>query len=224
MKFTDLSEFRERVQACTQCRLTESRYKVVMGRGTFPAKILFVGEAPGQTEDNQGEAFCGSAGEILDNALDFGGFRRIVNLKEDDPTTKTVNVNLPPTIPFYIDNMVRCRPPENRKPQTDEINACWPWLEELLFTMSPKVIIPMGDTAVQGLARKLGFKKQIGTKKITELVGRVIVLDNGTVLVPAFHPAYIARRRDMLSDYMRFFSFLSQSYPNWIKVKGKISA
>lgn len=222
-----IDKFAAKIATCEKCRLREARNKVVVGRGDPAAKILFVGEGPGRDEDHEGRAFVGNAGEVLNNALEFGGFKRTVRVAAslDDVSRPGApkKVDLV-EIPYFIDNMVRCRPPENRKPEVDEVDACWPWMNEVLETIRPKVIVPMGDTALQGLARKLGFKKTIGTKKITELVGRVIVLDNGTVVVPAFHPAYIARRRDMAGDFMTFFSYLSQSYPNWLKIKGKISA
>lgn len=226
-----LEEFAEKITTCEKCRLREARCKVVMGRGTFPAKILFVGEAPGLDDNNEGSAFLGKAGETLNNALEYGGFTKRVLITDPIANTKNPEGIIPGSIvntrgeivniPFYLDNMVRCRPPENRKPEVDEVNACWPWLDELIGAMNPKIIVPMGETAIQGLARKMGFKKAIGTKKIQELVGRVIVLDSGTVVVPAFHPTLINQRRNMSTDYLNFFSFLAQSYPNWLKIRGK---
>ena len=201
-----LEKFKEKVAACQNCPLSKTRDRVAMGRGTFSSKILFLGEAPNYNDDREGEAFTGNVGEILNDALKFGGFDGI------NP------------IPYYLDNMVHCCPPENRKPEVAEVDACWPWTSELIGAMNPKIIIPMGETAIQGLARKYGFRKVIGTKKIQELIGRVIVLDNGTVVVPAYNPAFVARRNNLKEDYKIFFSFLAQSYPNWLKVRGKVPA
>ncbi len=118
---------------CTQCDLHQTRTQVVFGSGNPKADILFVGEGPGQREDEQGVPFVGRSGQLFDVYLETIGLNR-----QDD---------------IYITNIVKCRPPENRDPSTEERNTCLPWLRAQFKIMRPKIIVCIGRVASQSLIR-----------------------------------------------------------------------
>src|SRR3989442_7458697 len=118
------------IRGCTLCRLHERRQHAVPGEGPPGAKLFLVGEAPGRHEDEQGRPFVGAAGKVLDAALERAGLAR-----RD----------------VFITNVVKCRPPENRKPRADEIAACRPYLVAQVRAVRPSVLVALGDTAFSGL-------------------------------------------------------------------------
>src|SRR5690606_16285087 len=120
----------DEANACTRCRLHEGRTRSVFSRGTPDAEIVFVGEGPGYHEDQQGKPFVGAAGQLLDKMIAAMG------LSPDE---------------VYICNAVKCRPPDNRKPEPDEMAACAPYLQQQLEIIQPKVIVALGATGVQAL-------------------------------------------------------------------------
>lgn len=151
------------VANCTRCRLHETRTKTVFARGNPEAELVFVGEGPGEQEDVKGEPFVGAAGKLLDKMITAMGYGR------DE---------------VYICNVVKCRPPQNRKPQADEVTACRPYLVEQLALVRPRVIVALGTTPMQALLRtKDGIMKLRG---IWKLYGQIPVM-------PTFHPAYLLR-------------------------------
>jgi uracil-DNA glycosylase family 4 len=157
----------ERVAAeastCTRCRLYQGRTQVVFGQGSPTADLMFVGEAPGYHEDRQGQPFVGPSGQLLNRLLTEIGLRR-----ED----------------VYVCNVVRCRPPGNRDPQPDEIEACRGWLEATLRLVDPKVVVTLGNFASKTL---------LGTATgITRLRGRTYDFED-RVLLPTFHPSAALR-------------------------------
>lgn len=129
-EFPDLVSHREAICDCTKCPLGKTRTKFVYGVGNPKAKIMFVGEAPGRDEDLQGEPFVGRAGKLLDKIIAAIGFAR-----ED----------------VYIANILKCRPPNNRDPQPDEMDLCMPYLKEQIRLIKPQFICALGRIAVQGL-------------------------------------------------------------------------
>jgi DNA polymerase len=150
---------------CTRCALSESRTQVVFGTGDPAADVVFVGEAPGAEEDRQGLPFVGRSGQLLDRLMqEEMGMRRGEGV--------------------YILNTLRCRPPGNRDPQPEEIDACWPWLEAQLDLIRPKVVVTLGN-----FSTKLLLKTRLG---ITKLRGRSYPWRDG-VLVPTYHPAAVLR-------------------------------
>jgi DNA polymerase len=159
-----LAEVREQALVCTRCPLAGGRTQVVFGVGNPTAELMFVGEGPGQQEDEQGEPFVGRSGQLLDRfVLDEMGLRR------DD---------------FYIANVVKCRPPGNRDPLPDEVDACSPWLDQQLDLIDPWVVVTLGNFATKLLLRT--------TDGITRLRGKVYPFRRG-VLIPTFHPAAVLR-------------------------------
>jgi DNA polymerase len=147
---------------CTRCRLSQGRTQVVFGVGNPEADLLFVGEAPGFHEDRQGEPFVGAAGQLLTRMLG-----EILGRERHD---------------VYICNVLKCRPPGNRDPQDDEIEACTPWLVEQVSQIQPRVIVTLGN-----FATKFVLNTQQG---ITRMRGRTYPW-HGRTVIPTFHPAAI---------------------------------
>jgi DNA polymerase len=152
---------------CRRCKLhTLGRKQVVFGVGNPRAKLVFVGEGPGAEEDAQGIPFVGPAGQLLTKMIEAMGFTR------DE---------------VYICNVVKCRPPDNRTPQIDEIQTCEPFLRAQLGAIQPEVIVGLGKTAVQALLRE--------DVSITRIRGGWREFA-GIKLMPTFHPSYLLRQPD----------------------------
>jgi uracil-DNA glycosylase family 4 len=160
---TELAAFATEVAGCTKCRLAQGRTQVVFGVGDPAADLMFVGEAPGFHEDQQGKPFVGQAGKLLDRLLAGIGLRR------DQ---------------VYIANVLKCRPPGNRDPQPDEIEACEGHLFRQMELIEPKVVATLGNFATKLLSGKpTGITRVHGTEQPTTLGGRRVLL------YPLYHPA-----------------------------------
>ncbi len=159
-----LAILQESVAGCTKCRLHEQRTQTVFARGTGKSGLCFIGEGPGADEDAQGLPFVGKAGQLLDRMITAMGLSR------DD---------------VYVCNIVKCRPPNNRKPMPDEATACRPFLERQLELLKPDVMVALGATAVEGL---LGI-----SEGITRLRGKWKLYRGTVPVMPTFHPAYLLR-------------------------------
>lgn len=170
---TALRELESRAKACRACRLAETRTNVVFGDGDPHARVMFVGEAPGRNEDLQGVPFVGAAGKLLNQLLGE------IRLGRED---------------VYIANVVKCRPPGNRDPRPDEIEACKGFLAEQLRLIDPDVVVTLGN-----FASKLLLKTTTG---ITRLRGHAYPWWN-RVVVPTFHPAAALRGGERVLDQMR---------------------
>lgn len=151
------------IAGCTRCALATTRSRTVPGEGDPKARLMLVGEGPGATEDQTGRPFVGQAGQLLDKILEA--------IECPRPTT-------------FIANIVKCRPPQNRKPLPDEMAECLPYLHRQIALVKPKVLIALGSTAAEGM---LGVKKSLG-----ELRGKVHRW-NGIPLVVTYHPAALLR-------------------------------
>ena len=149
---------------CVKCSLSTTRKNVVFGRGNPNSKLFVVGEGPGQQEDEQGLAFVGRAGKMLDSVFLSVG----IDTNED----------------CYISNIVKCRPPNNRKPLANEVKECLPWLNEQIELIKPKVIVLAGSTAVQSYLNI--------DEPISKLRGKWIVKED-IKYMPIFHPSYLLR-------------------------------
>jgi len=158
-----LSEVREELGDCTRCKLHRHRTQIVFGVGNANARLVFVGEAPGADEDAQGEPFVGRAGQLLTKIIHAMGMQR-----ED----------------VYICNIIKCRPPANRTPESDEILACQPFLLKQLQAIGPQFICALGGPATQTLLK---------TKEpISRLRGKFYDF-HGIPLLPTYHPAFLLR-------------------------------
>ncbi|MGE5893728.1 MAG: uracil-DNA glycosylase [bacterium] len=153
----------ETIGDCTRCRLSAQRTNVVFGEGDPDCEIMFIGEGPGEDEDRQGRPFVGKAGQLLRNLI------RKMGLKSEE---------------VYIANVVKCRPPGNRNPLEDEIDTCIPFLKEQIEIISPKVIVLLGNVALQGL-----LKSRL---RITAARGKFQSY-GGIPVMPTFHPSYLLR-------------------------------
>ena len=159
-----LTAIRDDIGDCTRCKLaTLGRKQVVFGVGNPNADLMFVGEAPGADEDIKGIPFVGRAGQLLTKMIEAMGFTR------DD---------------VYIANVVKCRPPENRNPEPDEIESCEPFLFRQIETIKPKVIVALGSFAAKTLLRT--------QDPISRLRGRIYDY-HGAKLIPTFHPSFLLR-------------------------------
>ncbi|QQS43174.1 MAG: uracil-DNA glycosylase [Acidobacteriota bacterium] len=148
---------------CARCRLCEQRTQVVNSVGNPNADLMFIGEAPGADEDEQGEPFVGRAGQLLTKIIEA------IDLKRED---------------VFIGNINRCRPPDNRRPLADEASVCKPFLLREIAVVRPKVIVVLGNTACQNL-----LETNTG---ITRLRGKFLDYF-GIKVMPTFHPAYLLR-------------------------------
>ena len=159
--------WKELKQECAQCRrcgLGETRHHLVFGDGAEDARIMLIGEGPGEQEDLQGLPFVGPAGKLLDDMLEMIYLDR----------TKV-----------YIANIVKCRPPQNRDPQPAESEACMPWLREQFRLLKPKIVVCLGRIAAQRMIRKdFSVTKEHGT----------FVQKNGVWFMGTFHPAALLRQ------------------------------
>jgi DNA polymerase len=151
------------VRGCTRCRLCERRTQTVFGEGAPDARLFFIGEGPGETEDRTGRPFVGKAGEKLNEMIRAMGLRR-----ED----------------VYIANVVKCRPPGNREPAADEVATCTPYLERQLEIVRPRVIVTLGRPATQHM---------LNTKNSMSRMRGQWHEWRGIKLMPTFHPAYLLR-------------------------------
>lgn len=165
-----LAQLREDLGECTRCKLHSTRTHLVYGVGSPGADLMFVGEAPGRDEDLQGIPFVGRAGQLLTKIIEA------IDLQRDE---------------VYIANVIKCRPPNNRNPEPDEIQTCQPFLFAQIDAVQPKVIVALGAFAVRTLLQR--------EDAISRLRGQVFDY-RGAKLVPTFHPAYLLRSPDKKRD------------------------
>jgi uracil-DNA glycosylase family 4 len=157
---------------CTKCRLAEGRTQVVYGVGHPNADLMFIGEAPGFHEDRQGEPFVGAAGQLLNQLL-----------SEIDVPREAV----------YINNVILCRPPGNRDPLPDELEACRPWLDERIAIIDPAVVVTLGNWATRYiLGRQISISRVRGQRFPW----------NGRIVIPTFHPAAVLHGGGQASSQM----------------------
>jgi len=163
LPIVSLDEVRARMGECTLCKLHKGRHNIVFGVGDPKARLMFVGEAPGEDEDLKGEPFVGKAGQLLTKMIEAMGLGR-----QD----------------VYICNTVKCRPPNNRNPEPDELAACEPFLKGQLASVKPEAIVTLGKFAAQALLRE--------QTPISRLRGQWREYE-GIPVMPTFHPAYLLR-------------------------------
>jgi DNA polymerase len=191
-QLTILEHLNQEIITCTLCRLSEGRIHAVPGEGPVPARILFVGEAPGKREDELGRPFVGRAGSVLEDLLASIGLSR-----ED----------------VFITSINKCRPPGNRDPKDDEIAACHPYLVRQIELLRPQVIVPMGRFAAREICRTFGLAEG----KISDMHGQVLHgrVRSGTVLVlPVYHPAVITHNPNLRPKLSDDFKRLKKVFDN----------
>ena len=186
-----LQELAHEASSCTRCRLAGGRTQVVFGVGSPEAGVMFIGEGPGYYEDKQGEPFVGAAGQLLTKLLGEIGLRR-----ED----------------VYICNVVKCRPPGNRDPLPDEIEACRPFLTGQIDNVGPRVIVTLGNFATRVILDK--------PVSISRVRGQTFTIEGRTV-IPTFHPAAVlhgggeagSQMAALRSDFLAIRQILEEPVP-----------
>ena len=158
-----LADLEKIALACEKCRLAKTRTQVVYGVGNPNADLMFIGEAPGRDEDIQGKPFVGRAGQLLTDII------KAMKLTRDD---------------VYIANVIKCRPPENRNPEPDELDACRPFIKRQIEMIQPKVIVTLGKFALQSLTGR-SYAVSAARGQWTEY--------DGIKVMPTYHPAYLLR-------------------------------
>jgi uracil-DNA glycosylase family 4 len=171
---------------CTRCRLAGSRTNVVFGVGSPTADLMFIGEAPGRDEDLKGEPFVGRAGQLLTDII------KAMKLSREQ---------------VYIANVIKCRPPENRNPEPDELDSCRPYIRRQVELIRPKVIVTLGKFALQSLTEK--------AHAISTVRGEWLDY-NGIRLMPTYHPAYLLRtpsaKKDVWTDMKKVMAELGIAF------------
>ncbi len=184
-RFAALEELHQQILVCTKCPLAKGRTQAVPGEGNPNAKVMFIGEAPGEQEDAQGRPFVGPAGRFLNELLTLAGLSR-----EE----------------VFITNTVKCRPPNNRTPTNEEMAACHPYLEAQIALIQPKVICLLGAAALKAVLPELKMT-------ISQVHGQPFT-KSGIIFVPLFHPAAALHQpkwKDVLrQDMLKLKGLLSQ--------------
>lgn len=184
MTFEELNSY---IAGCGKCGLCKTRHNVVIGKGSHSERgILLVGEGPGEQEDLQGSPFVGQAGRLLDMALDAVAIDRNA---------------------LYIANIVKCRPPENRNPLPEEVEACMPYLRAQFSLLKPMIVVAMGAVASKSL--------KLADDGITKVRGQWIER-GGTLFLPTYHPAALLRNSALKIDFYRDLTAVKEKYDSLI--------
>ena len=178
--YENMEELQNAITNCRGCKLGKSRTNIVFGTGNIKSKIMFIGEGPGADEDLQGIPFVGKAGKLMDNAFD------ILEINREE---------------VYIANIVKCRPPNNRDPQEDEITACINYLRNQVMIIKPKIIVLLGRIALQNILGK--------EYKITESRGKWIE-KKGILYMPTWHPAALLRDETKKIEFLKDLEIIKQ--------------
>jgi uracil-DNA glycosylase len=178
-----LAEVRKELGDCKRCKLHRGRKTIVFGEGNEKATLMLIGEGPGYDEDVQGRPFVGKAGQLLTKIL------QSINLPREE---------------VYIANIIKCRPPQNRNPETDEIQSCHPFLMKQIRVIQPKIICALGTFSAQTLLKT--------ETKITALHGKLFDLE-GIKVIPTYHPAFLLRnperKREVWEDMKKIVELIS---------------
>ncbi len=188
----ELERIEQSIKACKRCELWKTRTNPVAGAGSLSAKIVLVGEAPGYYEDLKGEPFVGKAGKVLDESLESIGLQR------ND---------------VYIANVLKCRPPGNRNPATEEIRACTPYLDAQLEIIQPEIVATLGNFSLSYIFDKFGLKKD----KISRIHGKVFTVSTIAgikikKIIPLYHPAVATYNPNMKGALIEDFKVLKKGF------------
>jgi len=176
-----LKEIRDQLGDCKRCKLHRTRKTLVFGEGNEKAKLMLIGEGPGYDEDVQGRPFVGKAGQLLTNILHHIGLQRHE---------------------VYITNIIKCRPPNNRNPEPDEIESCRPFLLKQIEAIKPQLICALGTFSAQALLQT--------EAKITLLRGKFYDL-SGIRIIPTYHPAYLLRNPEKKKEVWRDMKLIAKT-------------
>ena len=171
--YQEMDELEKSIIDCKKCKLCQRRQNIVFGEGNTNTKVMFIGEGPGGDEDKEGRPFVGKAGQLMNKAFDVVGIKR-------------ENV--------YIANIVKCRPPQNRDPEPDEIEACINYLRNQVMIIKPQIIVLLGRISLQNIVGK--------EYKITASRGKWIE-KKGILYMPTWHPAALLRDETKKIDFIK---------------------
>lgn len=192
-----LEKVREEVLSCKKCKLWQTRTNSVPGEGNPKAEIMFIGEAPGENEDKEGKPFVGAAGKLLTQLI-----KDVLGLSRED---------------VYITNVVKCRPPNNRDPEEEEILACSPYLDRQIDLIMPKIIVTLGRHSTKYILNKIGGN----FSSITKVRGKAYswkYKDKDIIVFPTYHPAAALYnpnlRRTLEEDFKKIREMMTTTKPN----------
>ncbi|MFW5871531.1 MAG: uracil-DNA glycosylase [bacterium] len=174
-----MTEVEESINQCKKCPLHETRTNTVPGEGNIHSPVVFVGEGPGAEEDATGRPFVGRAGKLFEEIL------RAVSFSRED---------------VYITNVVKCRPPNNRNPMSDEMHSCSPFLLAQLQIINPVLIVTLGAVPLSFLLEKKSIR-------ITSMRGKLIKYQEGVMIFPMFHPSYLLRNPSKVKGSPKFLTW-----------------
>ena len=180
-----LEKLKKQAHECHLCQLSKSRTNVVFGEGDLNADLMFIGEAPGATEDRLGKPFVGRSGELLTKMIE-----NVLHIKREE---------------VYITNIVKCRPTDNREPSTTEAHTCQPFLLKQIELIKPKIIVALGATAYHYLS---------GDETNISKVRGTIHKQNGYTLIPTYHPSYLLRNPSAKKDVFEDLKMIKESLPH----------
>jgi uracil-DNA glycosylase family 4 len=184
-RIATLAEVQKEIGDCKRCKLHRARKTIVFGEGNEKARLMFIGEGPGYDEDVQGRPFVGKAGQLLTKII------QSINLQREE---------------VYITNIVKCRPPQNRNPEPDEIQSCHPFLMNQIRAIQPEIICALGTFSAQTLLKT--------DTKITALRGKFYDIE-GMKVIPTYHPAFLLRnperKREVWEDMKKIAEFLNNN-------------
>ncbi|MBN2364550.1 MAG: uracil-DNA glycosylase [Calditrichaeota bacterium] len=183
---TTLWNFMREIQECAKCPLHKSRTKFVFGDGNEHADLMFIGEAPGADEDRTGKPFVGRAGKLLNKMLSR------ININRED---------------VFITNILKCRPPNNRDPEPEEVKECFPYLHKQIELIQPKLIVALGRVAAQNLLNNSASLKNMRRQKWEF---------KGITLIVTYHPAAILRNMGLTDEAQEDFDYINKTYQNLI--------
>ncbi len=181
----DFENLKSLVMDCHLCELSKSRKKVVFGEGNINSPIMFIGEAPGASEDESGRPFVGRAGQLLTKIIES-----VLLCERED---------------VYIANVIKCRPPQNRVPSSTEVASCKPYILKQIAMVNPKILVALGTTSYQFLTDDMTPISRV----------RGVTLEFGDkILIPTFHPSYLLRnpsaKKDAYRDFLKIKAYLEE--------------
>lgn len=188
----DLKELKQICNTCTKCNLSKTRLNVVFGKGNPKARILFIGEAPGAKEDEQGFPFVGQAGKELDKLL------HKIKLTIDD---------------VYITNILKCRPPKNRDPKEEEIKLCTPYLIDQIKIIKPKIIATLGNYSTKFVLSNFNvdeMKKIAGIGKLHGKPVKIKINNFDVTVIPIYHPSAMMYKPSLREDFNNDFKIIAK--------------
>ena len=191
----ELERIAEEIRNCTRCPLHETRKNAVPGEGGFARGIIFIGEAPGRNEDEQGRPFVGRAGQLLNELLDS------ISLTRED---------------VFITNIVKCRPPNNRDPAPEEVKACTPFLERQLQVLKPRIIVTLGRHAWKWVCEHFGVEYESISRAHGRIYRTNTLLYGQITIIPMYHPAAAIYNKELLpvlkEDFKRLGEFIGKQH------------